>query len=124
LILGIGVDIVEIRRINNIIKKKNLFLHKIFNENEIKYFETKMLRPEYISGSFAAKEAVAKALGTGFRGFGFKDIIVTRNSLGKPEVILMGTAKEIALRKGKYILHLSISHGQDSAIAYAVLEII
>jgi holo-[acyl-carrier protein] synthase len=122
LILGIGVDIVEIRRIKKIVERNKEFLHKIFNEEEIEYFERRMLRPEYISGSFAAKEAVAKALGTGFRGFGFKDIIITRNSLGKPEVILVGTAKEIALQKGEYIFHLSISHGEDSAIAYAVLE--
>ena len=122
MILGIGVDIVEIRRIKKIMERNKSFLHKIFNGEEIEYFERRMLRPEYISGSFAAKEAVAKALGTGFRDFGFKDIIITRNSLGKPEVILMGMAKEIALQKGEYIFHLSISHGEDSAIAYAVLE--
>ena len=123
MIFGIGVDIVEIRRIKKIMERNNFFLHKIFNEEEIKYFEKRMLRPEYISGSFAAKEAVAKALGTGFRGFGFKDIVITRNSWGKPEVILMGAARDIALRSGRYIFHLSISHGEDSAIAYAVFEI-
>lgn len=124
MILGIGIDIVEIRRIEKIMERSNAFLHKIFNEEEIKYFEKKMMRPEYIAGSFASKEAVAKALGTGFRGFGFKDIIINRNPLGKPEIILRGTAKEIALLKGEYIFHLSISHGQDSAIAYAVMETI
>jgi holo-[acyl-carrier protein] synthase len=122
LILGIGVDIVEIKRINVIMEKNKSFLHKIFNKEEIVYFEKRMLRPEHVAGGFAAKEAVAKALGTGFRGFGFKDIIITRNALGKPEVKLLGMAREIALKKGEYIFHLSISHGQDSAIAYAVLE--
>jgi holo-[acyl-carrier protein] synthase len=122
LILGIGVDIVEIKRIKVIVEKNKSFLRKIFNEEEIEYFEKRMLRPEYVAGSFAAKEAVAKALGTGFRGFGFKDIIITRNALGKPEVTLLGMAKEIALQKGEYTFHLSISHGQDSAIAYAVIE--
>ena len=124
MILGIGVDIVEIRRIKKIMERNQVFLHKIFNEEEIEYFKTRMLRTEYIAGSFAAKEATAKALGTGFRGFGFKDISIIRNSLGKPEIVLRGRAKEIALQKGKYIFHLSISHGVDSAIAYAVMEII
>jgi len=124
LILGIGVDIIEIRRIEKIMERNKAFLHKIFNEEEIEYFEKKMLRPEYIAGGFASKEAVAKALGTGFRGFGFKDITIRRDSLGKPEVILGGIAKELALNKGKYIFHVSISHGQDSAIAYAMMETI
>ena len=124
MILGIGIDIVEIRRIKKIMGRNQAFLHKIFNEEEIEYFEKRMLRPEYIAGSFASKEAVAKALGTGFRGFGFKDITIRRNPLGKPEVILRGGAKEIAVKKGEYIFHLSISHGLDSAIAYAVMETI
>ena len=122
MILGIGIDIVEIRRIKKIMERNQVFLHKIFNEEEIEYFRARTLRNEYIAGSFAAKEAISKALGTGFRGFGFKDIIITRNSLGKPEIVLRGRAKEIALKKGKYIFHLSISHGVDSAIAYAVME--
>ena len=124
LILGIGIDIVEIRRIEKIMEKNMAFLHKIFNEEEIEYFQRRRFRPEYIAGSFASKEAVAKALGTGFRGFGFKDIIIIRDSLGKPEVILRDKAKKFALQKGEYTFHLSISHGQDSAIAYAVMETI
>ena len=76
-----------------------------------------------MAGRFAAKEAVAKALGTGFRGFDFKDIEIDRTTLGKPIVILKGKAKLIAKKEGQYNIHLSISHGEDSAVAYAILEV-
>ncbi len=123
MIIGIGVDIVEIRRIKEIIEKNEMFLEKIFTVNEIEHLKERNLRPEYVAGKFAAKEAVAKALGTGFRGFGFKDIIVENTTLGKPIVTLEGKAKLIASEYGHYNMHLSISHGEDNAIAYAILEV-
>ena len=123
MIIGIGTDIVEIRRIKKIMNdKSNSFLKKIFTDKEIKLLEERNLRPEYIAGRFAAKEAIAKALGTGFREFSFRDITVLNDELGKPIVKLEGNAKKIADKNGKTILHLSISHGDDAAIAYAILE--
>lgn len=123
MIIGIGTDIVEIRRIKKIMNdKSNSFLKKIFTDKEIKLLEERNLRPEYIAGRFAAKEAIAKALGTGFREFSFRDITVLNDELGKPIVKLDGNAKKIADKNGKTILHLSISHGDDAAIAYAILE--
>jgi len=124
-ILGIGVDIVELRRIKKIIEdegKKESFLNKLFNDEEIEYFKSRNFKVEYIAGRFAAKEAVSKALGTGFRNFEFKDITITRDELGKPEVILKNNAHNIAREKGKYKFHISISHGEDSAIAYVIME--
>lgn len=122
MILGIGVDIVEIRRIKEILDKNNGFLEKIFTPNEIEYLKSRNLRPEYVAGRFAAKEAVSKALGTGFRGFSFRDIIIENSTLGKPIVTLKGKARVIANKTGNTNIHLSISHGEDNAIAYAVLE--
>lgn len=122
MILGIGVDIVEIRRIREILDKDNGFLEKIFTSNEIEYLRRRNLRPEYVAGRFAAKEAVSKALGTGFRGFSFRDIIIENSTLGKPIVTLKGKARVIANKTGNTNIHLSISHGEDNAIAYAVLE--
>ena len=124
LIIGVGIDIVEIRRIKNAIEGNEKFLEKIFTAAELEYLKSRNLRPEYVAGRFAAKEAVAKALGTGFRGFDFKDIEIDRTTLGKPIVILKGKAKLIAKKAGQYNVHLSISHGEDSAVAYAILEII
>ena len=122
MILGIGVDIVEIRRIREILAKDNGFLEKIFTSNEIEYLRRRNLRPEYVAGRFAAKEAVSKALGTGFRGFSFRDIIIENSTLGKPIITLKGKARVIANKTGNTNIHLSISHGEDNAIAYAVLE--
>ncbi|MFD3155718.1 holo-ACP synthase [Haloimpatiens sp. FM7330] len=123
MIWGVGIDIVEIKRIGSAVNKSKNFLEKILNEQEIQYLAKRNLRCEYIAGRFAAKEAVAKALGTGFRGFNFKDIIIENTNLGKPVVILKNKAKDIASKKGKYNIHLSISHSNDNAIAYAVWEV-
>ncbi|MBU3159457.1 holo-ACP synthase [Clostridium frigoris] len=123
MILGVGTDIVEISRIKSAMERNNGFLEKIFTSTELEYLTSRNLRAEYVAGRFAAKEAVAKALGTGFRGFDFKDIEVDRTTFGKPIVILKGKAKLIAKKEGQYNIHLSISHGQESAIAYAILEV-
>lgn len=123
MIIGVGIDIVEIRRIKDAMVANSRFLEKIFTATELEYLNSRNMRPEYVAGRFAAKEAVAKALGTGFRGFDFKDIEIDRTTLGKPIVILKGKAKLIAKKEGQYNIHLSISHGQDSAVAYAIFEI-
>lgn len=123
MILGVGVDIVEIRRIKEAISKNANFIDKMFSKNEIEYLKSRNLRPEFVAGRFAAKEAVAKALGTGFSGFEFKDIEIDRTAAGKPLVVLRGKAKLMAQKYGNYKFHISISHGVDSAIAYAVMEV-
>lgn len=123
MIVGVGVDIIEIYRIKKSLERRETFLTKLFTKNEIEYFESKKFRPEFVAGKFAAKEAVAKALGTGFREFDFKDIEIEHNALGKPLVTLRGKAKLIAERNGDYNIHISISHSETNAIAYAVLEV-
>lgn len=122
MIIGVGVDIVEIRRIKEALERTENFVEKLFCKEEIEYLKSRSLRPEYVAGRFAAKEAVAKALGTGFRGFNFKEIVIDRTAFGKPIVVLKGKAKLIVQKYGDYKIHLSISHGEDNAIAYAVLE--
>lgn len=123
MILGVGVDIVEIRRIKEAISKHANFIDRMFSKNEIEYLKSRNLRPEFVAGRFAAKEAVAKALGTGFSGFEFKDIEIDRTAAGKPLVVLKGKAKLMAQKYGNYKIHVSISHGVDNAIAYAVMEV-
>jgi holo-[acyl-carrier protein] synthase len=123
LILGVGVDIVEISRIKNALKKHTNFIDRLFEKTEIEYFNRNNNKPESIAGSFAAKEAVSKAFGTGFRGFDFRDICVHRTNLGKPTVILKGKAELFAKKYGNYIIHLSISHEINNAIAFAVMEV-
>ncbi|WP_026883731.1 holo-ACP synthase [Clostridium akagii] len=123
MIVGVGVDIIEISRIKDAIEKNNLFIDKIYTENEIEYFKSRNFRPEYLAGRFAAKEAISKALGTGIFQYSMKDIEIDRNANGKPVVILKGKAKQIAQKFGEYKIHLSISHSRENAMAYAILEI-
>lgn len=123
MIAGIGSDIIEIDRIKQAMEKSERFMDKIFSPEEQAYLASRNARPEYIAGRFAAKEAVAKALGTGFIGFGYRDIEIVRAESGKPEVILKNEAHEIASSHGDYRIQLSISHGRDSAIAFAILEV-
>lgn len=126
MIIGIGVDIIEIERVRQAIQNNKNFLSKLFTEKEIDYFISRNMNSEVIAGNFAAKEAVSKALGTGIRGFSFKDIEILRNELGKPEVILHSGAKLIGNKlignNNSLMIHLSISHNNSSAIAYSVLE--
>lgn len=123
MILGIGTDIVKVERIKDIMDRTPKFLNRICDNNEVEYLQGRNLRAEFVAGRFAAKEAVAKALGTGFREFSFKDIVVEYTTLGKPIVVLKGKAKLLAKKNGNYKVHLSISHEKDIAIAYAVIEV-
>lgn len=124
MIIGIGVDIIEIDRIENAINRNENFLCKVFTEAEVDYMKGKKSMLQHAAGMFSAKEAVSKALGTGISGFTLKDIEVVRDSKGKPDVVLQGGAKVIAESYGAYKIHLSISHGRDNAVAYAILEAI
>lgn len=120
-ILGIGTDIIKVARIEKAIQRTEKFLFNAFTEEEICYFEQRKLNIETIAGFFAAKESVSKALGTGFRGFGLKDIEVYTNKLGKPEVNLSQKVIEI-IKKESIKIHLSISHTEDNAIAFVIIE--
>ncbi|MDU5493151.1 MAG: holo-ACP synthase [Clostridium perfringens] len=126
MIIGIGVDIIEIERVRQAIQNNKNFLSKLFTEREVDYFISRKMNSEVIAGNFAAKEAISKALGTGIRGFSFKDIEILRNELGKPEVILHNGANLIGNKlvgnNNSLRVHLSISHNNSSAIAYSVLE--
>lgn len=121
MIIGIGTDIVEIRRIETIMKRTSSFIEKSFTHNEIEYFKSKGLKGNIVAGNFAAKEAISKAIGTGFRGFGLKDIEVLRDELGKPIVNLSEKVHKLVNIK-EFNMHISISHSKENAIAYAVME--
>ena len=123
MIIGIGIDIIEISRIEKVIKRTNSFVEKSFTDSEIQYFKLKGLKGNVIAGNFAAKEAISKAMGTGFRGFGLKDIEVLRDDLGKPIVNLSDKIYKLLDRK-EFNMHISISHNKEHAIAYAVMEVI
>lgn len=123
MIIGIGTDIIEIDRIEKVINRTSSFIEKSFTRNEIEYFKSKGLKGNVIAGNFAAKEAISKAIGTGFRGFGLKDIEVLRDELGKPIVKLSDKIYKL-LDVKEFNIYISISHSKENAIAYAVMEVI
>lgn len=119
MIIGIGIDIIEISRIEKAASKEE-FVNKVFTQDEIKYFDSRNRRPEVIAGNFASKEAVVKAMSVGFRNFEWKDIEVLRDSLGKPYVILHNNARNML--GNNCIIHVTISHCQNYAVANAIIE--
>ena len=122
-ILDIGVDIIEIDRVKRLIEKDSRFLDKIFTESEKEYFRERKNRPETIAGNFCAKEAISKALGTGIRGFNFKDIEIIRDELGKPIVKTYNNLERICIDYNVSRILVSISHCKEYAVANAMIMI-
>lgn len=118
MILGIGTDIVEIKRFEKTASNIK-FLNKIFSEKELLIINGKL---QSIAGNFAAKEAVVKALGTGFSGIPPKEIEILRNIDGCPYCLLSGNAQKTAEKLNISKILVSISHSKNYAIATAVAE--
>jgi holo-[acyl-carrier protein] synthase len=117
---GLGVDIVEIDRMAAALRRHPQMLERLFSEGERVYCDTRN-RPEiHYALRFAAKEAVLKALGTGFAGMKFTDVEVVRDSNGRPAPRLSGRAAEVASEIGVRELHLSLSYTHTTAVASAV----
>lgn len=122
MIIGIGTDIIEISRIEKALSQTTTFFNKVYTDNEKSYYKENHKKVETLAGLFAAKEAVSKALGTGFRNFGTRDIEIIPNALGKPEVYLYGEAKKLSECLGIERIHISISHSKTYATSFAVAE--
>lgn len=121
MIRGIGTDIVEIKRIETAIQKDS-FLRKCFTKKELEFFEQKKYAVETIAVTFAAKEAAVKAIGTGFRGFEINEIEVLRNKMGRPYFNFYGNFQNICKSFEIDIIHVSLSHCKEYAVAFAVAE--
>jgi len=123
MIVGIGTDIIEVERIQKLLDKDTAFIEKIFTLAERAYCESKKHRAESYAARFAAKEAVFKALGTGWRGeMAFSEIEVVNDALGKPAIKMYGKVKEQAEALGIKNMQLSLSHIKAFAQAFVVLE--
>ncbi|NTW28357.1 MAG: holo-ACP synthase [Coriobacteriia bacterium] len=120
MITGLGVDIVEIERMKVALARRPLLKERLFSAEERAYCD-KRSRPEvHYALRFAAKEAVLKALGTGFRGMRFTDVEVMREASGRPVPRLSGRAAERAAELGVVEMHLSLSFTHVTAVASAV----
>lgn len=124
-ILGIGTDVVENQRIKNFIKNKK-FIERVFSKKEIKLSKNYKNKSNFFSKRFAAKEALAKALGTGIRnGLNFKDISVLNDKLGKPKFQIIEKLKKILRKvfKSKNVeIFLSLSDEKKYSIAFVVIQ--
>lgn len=119
-IKGLGVDIVEIDRMAAAMQRHPRMKARIFSPEEQRYCD-KRNRPEvHYALRFAAKEAVLKALGTGFSGMKFTDVEVVRDGSGRPAPRLSGRAAEVAEEIGVIEMHLSLSYTHTTAVASAV----
>ncbi len=121
-ILGIGTDIIECPRIGKMVENHGeLFLRRVYTEREIRYCQSRKHAIEHFAGLWAAKEAILKALGTGWsRGVTWTDIEVRQTRQGQARVLVCGVAKEEAIRRGVGDILISISHCRTYATAYAM----
>ena len=121
-VIGIGTDIVECLRIAQMIERHGeLFLTRVFTANEIGYCSSRRTATQHYAGRWAAKEAVMKALGTGWsRGIGWREIEIRLDPSGRPSVALGGGAREACERLGIGDILVTISHCRTHATAYAL----
>jgi holo-[acyl-carrier protein] synthase len=124
MIIGLGVDITQIDRIEAAIARRGrALLERLFTPSEIAYCEKHRNRAERFAGRFAAKEAAMKALGTGWaRGVRWRDIEVVREPSGKPTLKLSGATRAIADRLGVKNIALTITHDGNTALAQVIFE--
>ncbi len=123
MILGTGVDLCEVSRIEAAIARHGLrFLDRIYTPREIAYADRKANRFERYAARFAAKEAGMKALGTGWHGVAWRDFEVVNLPSGRPTLHFHGRAADVAAKLGVRHVALSITHTKEQALAQVILE--
>ncbi|HSJ47010.1 MAG TPA: holo-ACP synthase [Euzebyales bacterium] len=123
-VVGVGVDAIEIARVERALARTPSLVDRLFTEAEQAHCTLRdgRGRAARFAGRFAAKEAVAKALGTGVVGFGFRDIEIVSDGEGAPRVVLAAAATVVASRMGIARVHVSLSLTTTVAVASAVAE--
>jgi len=121
-VVGIGVDIVETLRIAQMIERHaEQFVQRVYTPHEIQYSQSRKQANQHFAARWAAKEAVLKAIGTGWRrGISWQDVEVHNEPGGRPLVRLTGGAREVADRLGIVQMLISLSHCRSHAVAYVV----
>ena len=124
MIFGIGTDLIEVNRVAEKIEKTEQFKHHVFSAREIEYCESKKIKKyESYAARFAAKEALFKALGTGWTsGTAFNEVEILNDEHGKPEFIFYGNTKNY-INDLKFVkISLSLSHINEIAMAMVIIE--
>ena len=124
MIVGIGIDIIEVARVREVLLRTPRFRVRVFTPAEQTYCDSRgAVAAQHYAARFAAKEATLKALQTGWRGgIAWQDVEVAAHESGAPYLILQGEAKRLFESSGATTAHLSISHTTEHAIAQVVLE--
>ena len=124
MIISIGIDIIEVTRVRQVLRRTPRFVERVFTAGERAYCERRgVVAPQHYAARFAAKEAALKALGTGWSGgLAWQDVEVVSNASGAPSVVFHHLARELFERSGATTAHLSISHTTEHAIAQVILE--
>ena len=122
MIHSIGTDIIEVKRIKNVIKGNGKFLNKIFTDPEITYCRAKKNFYINYAGRFAAKEAIAKLFGENIKPVVYKEIEIKNGANGEPRVLLSGKTKLLSKKLGFKRFLISISHTENYAVAMAIGE--
>jgi len=121
MIQGVGVDVVDVERMRSILTDQGAALiDRVFTDTEVAYCQSKQNPEQHFAARFAAKEAVSKAMQTGWSGiFRWKDVEVVNEPSGAPRILLYN---EVAKSLGKSKVHLSLSHTENTVVALAVIE--
>lgn len=124
MIVGLGVDIIGVGRIRHALERHgDRLVQRLFTAGEQEYCRAHRDAAPYFAVRFAAKEALFKALGTGWaQGVTWTDVEVRRNEYGAPGLVLSGRAAEVSRSLGVARIHVSLSHSEESAIALVILE--
>ncbi len=122
-ILGVGMDIVETKRIAESIERfGDRFLQRVFLDGEVAYAKSMKFPHLHLAARFAAKEAISKAFGTGIgHEMGWRDLEIVREPSGQPKVVLHGKAEAFAKARGVQEVHISLSHTAEYGAASAVV---
>jgi holo-[acyl-carrier protein] synthase len=123
-IIGIGIDNVEVKRMKDILLKwGDRVENRVFDEVELNYSRSKGDTHLHLAARFAAKEAFFKAMGKGLsEGMAWAEVTVSNDSKGKPDIVMSGKTREVADKMGIRKVHVSLSHTVDCAMAVVILE--
>ncbi|MFT3909602.1 MAG: holo-ACP synthase [Ferruginibacter sp.] len=123
MILGTGIDMIEVERVSEKMSRAEGFREMVFSKNEIEYCETKKHKFEHYAARFAAKEAFYKAIGAGWmNGTAFNEIEITNDEKGKPSLILLGGTAQLMDQMGIKHIHVSLTHLKTMASAIVIIE--
>ena len=122
MIIGVGVDAVDVERFRRVLARTPSMLQRLFTTDELNFLQPRIDPVASLAARFAAREAVMKALGLGLGAFGFHDVSVDIDDKGAPSLLVVGKAAELAAQRRVSSFHVSLSHDGPVAVAVVVAD--